>query len=144
MSLVDHPAFLQLKPWLEAQEKKRDGGIWRIELLNNVTQSIRSLALGVQQPCVKCGDLIYPFRWREAKGQRGAKIAKNIYYGATCKEMPDIATVTHWQALVNNPNATIQQLKEALLNAAKSYKTCGKGKAASIEYGAIAKALGKT
>lgn len=87
-----------------------------------------------EKPCVACSDPMRPFRQR-----KGSKPGQGIYYAAACPERPADEIVSRWVRLV--ADGSDEQLRQALLEASQSFRTCCKGKAASQEYLRVAEAL---
>lgn len=87
MSILDHPDWAYLQPWIEIQIYARDGGHKhprvRIEVQSCTPSAIVRKALSLTMQCVACGAPIHPFRAR-GNPKRGERVAQNVYFAAAC------------------------------------------------------------
>lgn len=82
MSILDHPIWPELQPYIRIQVYGRDGGPdrprHRIEVEQPTAGALRARLLGAEMACVSCGRTIRPIRQRH--GDHGT-----WYYAATCE-----------------------------------------------------------
>ena len=139
-SLLNHPNFEAVRPWIAVQVYGRDGGPRkqrrRIELRRDTPANVLSKALQMKVQCPACGDPMKPFRFR-TPALRGGDVPQNIYFAAACPERPTGDQLGRWSVLLADPDATKEALHDALSEAVGASKTCCKGGAASAEYEAV-------
>lgn len=79
MSLLDHPRWPEIAPYVRVETYSRDGGHHhprhRLEVLR--PPNIRRFT-DVHMPCVACGALIHPIRLRNGRGR------VHCYLAVTC------------------------------------------------------------
>lgn len=82
MTLLDHPIWSDLAPYIRIEIYGRDGGPHhprhRIEV-DTLPPALRARALRVRVPCVACGQPIHPIRARKSAKGNG-----HLYYAPCC------------------------------------------------------------
>jgi len=80
VSILQHPIWPELQPFVRIEIYDRDGGHehprHRIEIDTPPSGILLRKFLAVEMPCVVCGRTIHPLREREGRG--------HLYYAATC------------------------------------------------------------
>lgn len=80
MSILNHPSWHELRPYVRLEQYGRDTGSngprIRIEVLQPSDGRLARMFLALTMPCVACHKLIHPIRQREGHG--------HWYYAATC------------------------------------------------------------
>jgi len=82
MSIVQHPLWPEVKPFMRLEKYDRDGGHqhprYRIEVTAPTSGIVLRELLALEMGCVSCGRTIHPIRMRQ--GKHG-----HLYYAATCE-----------------------------------------------------------
>lgn len=86
MSILNHPAWSELRPYIRIENYGRDTGPHgprgRVEVKRPDDPTLAQKFLDLTMPCVACGLQIHPIRERVNKKGR---VEGHPYYGATCQ-----------------------------------------------------------
>lgn len=86
MSLIKHPMWPQIAPFVKIEIYAPDGGHanprFRLEFVKEITQQQKKEWVAITVPCVKCGNSIHPIRERKP-GERAPEIG-HIYIAPCC------------------------------------------------------------
>lgn len=143
---LESQLFHELRPYIVIQTYGRDGGPTkprkRIELSRKTPRELVIKALNTMVACPACRGPMHPFRMRRGPGDKRGGDPQAIYFAAACPERPSEEQLHRWHHLGMYADVgDIQNMKSTLIEAANSFKTCCKGKAATDVYKAVIAAM---
>ena len=88
-SVVDHPLFPKLVPFLKIEKYARDGGTnkprRRLEIrTSDMPMKLQRQMLEMKVACVRCGAAIHPFRPRLRGSSNRTELPRCVYLAVAC------------------------------------------------------------
>src|SRR5258706_1245510 len=115
MSITTHRVWREVLPYIRVviRHQGQYGMVTEAPTLENLPDSLIDKVLAAKMHCVRCGDVINPFRQRAKQSDDNRSHNRAIYISSTCRQVGDKAGCSRGTAASQEKQMIIASLNES-------------------------------